>query len=75
MIGRSTLAPRDFSNLRYALSLDKVQFQAFYDELDDYDQKYLSALLETHRLDILDFAFETGDIPKPNVEELINKIK
>lgn len=75
MKGRSTLAPRDFCNLRYALSLDKAQFSIFYNDLDIEDQKYLSSLLETHRLDILDFAFDIGDIPKPDIEEVINKIK
>lgn len=71
----SSLPPRDLYNLRYALSLSRDEFNVFYEELDDYDQKYLSALLETHRLDILDHAFNIGELPKPNIVDILNKVK
>lgn len=70
----SSLSPRDYSNLRYALSLSKVQFSVFYEDLDEHDQIYLSALLETHRLDILDHAFNKDSIPKPDISDLLNKL-
>lgn len=69
----TTLSPRDYYNLRYALSLSRDEFSVFFEELEDEDQKYLSALLETHRLDILDHAFNTGDLPKPNVVDILKK--
>lgn len=71
----SSLSPRDYNNLRYALSLNKAQFSIFFDDLDEYDQIYLSALLETHRLDILDHAFNNDSIAKPDITDLINKLK
>jgi len=73
---RSTLAPRDFTNLKYILSLDKKKFDYFYSELDDWEQKYLLSLLETYRLDILDHAFNLDfKGVSSEVLEIINKIK
>lgn len=72
---RSTLAPRDFTNLRYALSLNKMQFEVFYSELDEGEQKYLASLLETHRLDMLDYGLSRGDIPAPDIKDIIERVK
>jgi hypothetical protein len=73
---KTTLQKDDLLNLRYALSLHGEEFSNFYDGLDDYEQKYLLALLETHRFDILDYAFDL-DYKGPSFEvlELINRCK
>lgn len=72
---RSSLTPNDYCNLRYALSMDSEQFITFYNELDEENQQYLSSLLETHRLDILDHAFDSGGLPGPDIVDIISKVK
>lgn len=73
---KTTLPKHDLLNLRYALSLHGEEFETFYDNLDDYEQKYLLALLETHRLDILDYAFDLDyKGPSFDILELIKKVK
>lgn len=73
---KTTLPKHDLLNLRYALSLHGQEFEAFYDNLDDEEQKYCLALFETHRYDILDYAFDL-DYRGPTLEvlELITRIK
>lgn len=72
----TTLQKHDMLNLRHALSLHGEEFELFYDNLEEEEQKYLQSLLETHRFDILDYAFEL-DYKGPNKEviEFIKKIK
>ena len=73
---KTTLPKHDLLNLRYALSLHGDKFSEFYDNLDDYEQKYLLALLETHRFDILDYAFDLDyKGPTDEVLEVIKRIK
>ena len=73
---KTTLPRHDLLNLRYALSLHGEKFSDFYDNLDEEEQKYLFALLETHRFDILDYAFDL-DYKGPTLEvlEIISRIK
>lgn|GEM_PF-3437152 len=73
---KTTLPKHDLLNLRYALSLHDDKFSNFYDNLDFNEQQYLFALLETHRFDILDYAFELDyKGPTNDVLEIINRIK
>lgn len=73
---KTTLLKHDLLNLRYALSLHGDKFSDFYDNLDDNEQKYLLSLLETHRFDILDYAFDL-DYKGPSFEVMkyLNSIK
>jgi len=52
-----------------------MQFEVFYSELDEGEQKYLASLLETHRLDMLDYGLSRGDIPAPDIKDIIEKVK
>ena len=73
---KTTLEKHDMLNLRHALSLHGEQFEIFYYNLDEPEQKYLHSLLETHRFDILDYAFELDyNGPCREVVEIIKRIK
>lgn len=70
---KTTLEKHDILNLRHALSLHGEQFEIFYYNLEEQEQKYLHSLLETHRLDILDYAFELDY--KGTTKEMVELIK
>lgn len=71
----TTLDAKDLANLTYILGLGSNNFSMFYDELEDHEQKYVTALLETYRLDILDYVYNLKFNANEKFENIFMKLK